>query len=138
MNEPTTPPPPPEPEQPETAAPPASEPAAEGGGQASSPNNLMLVLSYIWILALIPLLVEKDDANVQWHAKHGLVIFGVEILAWVVLTVISFTGILACLGAIAGLFTWLGFVVLRVACIVKAVNGKRLIIPGVSEYADKF
>ena len=32
----------------------------------------MIVLAYFGLLALIPLLMEKEDAEVQWHAKHGL------------------------------------------------------------------
>ena len=34
----------------------------------------MIVLSYLWPLALVPLLVEKEDAEIQWHAKHGIVL----------------------------------------------------------------
>src|SRR5512140_2684768 len=37
-------------------------------------NTPMLVLSYLGLLALIPLIVLKDDREVQWHAKHGLVL----------------------------------------------------------------
>ena len=41
----------------------------------ASPNRgVMIVLAYLWLLALIPLLLEKQDAEVQWHAKHGLVL----------------------------------------------------------------
>ena len=40
----------------------------------------MLVLSYIGLLALIPLLVKKDDREVQWHAKNGLAIFVAHII----------------------------------------------------------
>ena len=43
----------------------------------------MLVLAYLGLLALIPLLTEKDDKEVQWHAKHGLVQF----FAWIILFV---------------------------------------------------
>ncbi len=122
MSEPTPPPPP--------STPP---PAASGGER----NSLMIVLSYLWILALIPLLTEKDDAEVQWHAKHGLVILVVEIIVWVIITVVSFTGILACLAGIASMFIWLGFIIVRVICIVKGVNGEKFLLPGISQYADK-
>ena len=43
-------------------------------GSVSSNRNVMIVLSYLWLLALVPLLTEKDDKEVQWHAKHGLVL----------------------------------------------------------------
>jgi uncharacterized membrane protein len=123
MSEPNTPPPPPE-----------GGTAASGG----SNKNVMIVLAYLWLLALIPLLVEKENKEVQWHAKHGLVILGLEVIIWVVLTVISATGFLACLGAMLSMFIWLAFIVVRIICIVKGVNGQRFTIQGVSQYADKF
>jgi len=40
-----------------------------------SPNRgVMIVLAYLWPLALVPLLLEKHDPEVQWHAKHGIVL----------------------------------------------------------------
>ena len=45
------------------------------------------------------------------------------------------------LGCILGL-TWplvmVAMLVLHVMCIVKGLNGERLIVPGISEFADKF
>jgi uncharacterized membrane protein len=101
----------------------------------------MLVLSYLWLLALIPLLVEKEDAEVQWHAKHGLVLTVAEIAIYMVLFVVnlalSWTGI-GCLGCFLYVVVWLAAIVLHVMCMVKAINGERLLVPGLSEYADKF
>ena len=51
-----------------------SEPVAPGS--VSQNRSIMIVLSYLWLLALVPLLVEKDDREVQWHAKHGIVADG--------------------------------------------------------------
>ena len=44
------------------------------GGTPSSNRGVMIVLSYLWLLALIPLHVEKEDKEEQWHAKHSLVL----------------------------------------------------------------
>ena len=52
---------------------PESPPPLPPSQQESSNRTVMLILSYLGILALVPLLVEKDDPEVQWHAKHGLV-----------------------------------------------------------------
>lgn len=103
----------------------------------------MLVLSYLWILALVPLLVEKRDPEVQWHAKHGLVLTAAEIICWIAFTIVAqilivITAGLGCLLAILSPFIGLGILVLHVVMIVKAINGQRLIIPGISEYADRF
>ena len=55
----------------------------------SSNRNVMIVLSYLWLLALVPLLTEKDDREVQWHAKHGIVLMVAEIVLWVALTMVE-------------------------------------------------
>jgi uncharacterized membrane protein len=130
MSEPNVPPPPSyTPPPPPTGTPPAG---------AVSPNRgLMLALSYLWILAVIPLVVEKDDREVQWHAKHGIVLLVAEIILWVIIAIITnipFIGFLGCILWLA----WPLILIFRIILIVKAVNGQRLIIPGISQYADRF
>ena len=49
----------------------------------------MLVLSYLGILALIPLLMKKDDTEVQWHAKNGLGLTVAWILLWIVIAIVE-------------------------------------------------
>ena len=117
--------------QEESSAPSESPPASDEGGTVSPNRNLMIVLSYIWILFLIPLLVEKDDKEVQWHAKHGLVLSVVEFILQMVLSV---TGI----GCFFAPFVFLAFLVIRLMAIVKGLNGERFTVPVLSEYADKF
>jgi uncharacterized membrane protein len=106
----------------------------------SSNRNVMIVLSYLWLLALVPLLTEKDDREVQWHAKHGIVLMVAEIVLWVAVTMVNIvTGVfIGCLVGFLSLFVWVGLVILHILCIVKGINGQRLIIPGISQYADKF
>ena len=105
----------------------------------SSNRNVMIVLSYLWLLALVPLLTEKDDREVQWHAKHGLVLMVAESLLWVALNlvIIPLGAILSCLLALIFPLVFLGQVILHILCIVKGINGQRLIVPGISQYADK-
>ncbi len=117
--------------QEESSTPSESPPASDEGGTVSPNRNLMIVLSYIWILFLIPLLVEKDDKEVQWHAKHGLVLSVVEFILQMVLSV---TGI----GCFFAPFVFLAFLVIRLMAIVKGLNGERFTVPVLSEYADKF
>jgi len=131
-----------------TGAPPppsgTGSPPPPGGGTVSPNRGLMIVLSYLWLLALIPLLTEKEDREVQWHAKHGLVLFGAELILSVLLWIGTFLVEMAALGCTSGclitsvnLILWLVILVVHVMCIVKGVNGERFIIPGVSQYADK-
>jgi uncharacterized membrane protein len=118
----------------ETPAPP---PAAEQGQSDSSNRGIMIVLSYLWVLFLIPLLVEKEDSEVQWHAKNGLVLTVLEILIQIVLNIIVATGI-GCLFAIFIPLVFLAFAVIRLISIVKGLNGERFLVPGISQYAEKF
>jgi uncharacterized membrane protein len=122
-------------------SPPPAPPAAPG---TVSPNRtLMIVLAYLWVLAIVPLLVEKEDREVQWHAKHGLVLLVAEIVFWVAVTIL--TSVLGSVASGAGclismitpIFS-LAFLVIHVLCIVKGINGQRFIIPGISQYADRF
>ncbi len=98
----------------------------------------MVVLAYLWILALIPLLAEKDDKEVQWHAKHGLVLLVAEFLFWIVMVIVTNIPFLGLIGCLLGPVLWLLILALHVVCIVKAVGGGRFVIPGVSQYADRF
>jgi uncharacterized membrane protein len=114
--------------------------ATPGSNAPSSNRNIMILLSYLWLLALVPLVVEKQDREVQWHAKHGIVLMVAELIFWVavqVLLVVLGT-FLGCLFGIFVPIVWLAFVILHIFAIVKGINGQRLIIPGISQYADRF
>lgn len=112
-----------------------------GGGTESPNRGLMIILSYLGLLALIPLLVEKDDREVQWHAKHGLVLTVCWFVIWLALTILGM--ILApldigCTGCLLQTVLLVVMLVVHVMAIVKGLNGQRLIIPGISQYADRF
>ncbi len=108
----------------------------------------MLVLAYLPPFAVIPLLAEKADPDIRWHAKHGIVLMTAEMLVLLALVVISLvfgllTGGLGCIVVPLILFwvlaiPFLGFVTLHTIAVVKALSGKRLVIPVLSEYADRF
>jgi uncharacterized membrane protein len=103
----------------------------------------MVVLSYLWLLALIPLLVEKEDREVQWHAKHGLVLTVTEVVVLIGLQIVvmilgAISGGLGCVFSLLIPVLMLAILIVHVLCIVKGVNGQRFLIPGVSEFADRF
>jgi len=108
---------------------------------AVSPNRgVMIVLAYLWLLALVPLLFEKPDREVQWHAKHGIVLMITELVALLVYIMVTSIISLATLGigcvlSLFLVFAWVGVLALHVVAIIKGINGDRLIIPGVSAYA---
>jgi len=117
----------------------ATPPPLPASAPPSSNRGVMIVLSYLWLLALVPLLVEKDDKEVQWHAKHGLVLMLAEIVFWVAVTIVQLAigTLLGCVVGLLSFVVWIAIVALHVVAIVKGVNGGRLIVPGVSQYADR-
>ena len=130
------PPPPPPP-----AEPPLREPAAKE--VVSENRNVMIVLAYLWLLALIPLLVEKEDREVQWHAKNGLVLTVVEVVVMIGLQVVvmilgAISGGLGCVFTLLVPIFMLAILIVHVLCIVKGINGQRFLIPGVSDFTDRF
>ena len=98
----------------------------------------MIVLSYLGPLALVPLLVEKDDHEVQWHAKHGLVLLAAWIVAFVFLGIVGSIPVIGCLAWLVMVFLLFVVLILHVVCIVKGLNGERLTVPGISNLVDRF
>ncbi|MGH9360703.1 MAG: hypothetical protein ACRD2T_02215 [Thermoanaerobaculia bacterium] len=137
---------PPVPPTPPTYTPPPPPPPPPAGGGTASPNrSLMIVLSYLGVLAIIPLIAEKDDREVQWHAKHGLVLLGFWIVVGIVLSLLSNvigsfdpSGCLGCFWFGPSSVVGLAAIVIHVLCIIKGINGQRFLIPGISQLADKF
>ncbi len=122
-------PPPPAPEAP----PPAGPPPAPGN------KTLMLVLSYLWILGLIPLLAEPNDKDVQWHAKNGLLITAAEFVAQIACFIISFLPFIGWLiGCGLSPLIFLVFVIVRIIGIIKATKGEKLMFPVVSDYVEQW
>ena len=113
-------------------------------GVAPSPNRgVMIVLAYLWPLALVPLLLERHDADVQWHARHGLVLMAAELLLIVGYFVFASVVTLSSIGLGVALMMllvggWVGMLAMHVIAILKGVGGTRLIIPVLSGYADRF
>ena len=110
--------------------------------EGSSNRAVMIVLAYLWPLALVPLLLEKRDPDLQWHARHGLVLMIAELLLiagyLTVASVVSLAGLgLGSLLILLLVAVWIGVLALHVAAIVKGVGGTRLIVPRLSAYAGR-
>jgi uncharacterized membrane protein len=96
-------------------------------------DKIMLVLSYLGVLALIPLLSVKDSDFVRWHAMNGLTL---AIAGLLIIVVMNF------LLPVVGCFLWpletIAFIGLTVLAIAKALRGERWRIPVVTDIAEKF
>lgn len=106
-------------------------------------NTLMLVLSYLYILFLVPLIAEKEDPQVRWHAKHGMILTIVEAVLqfgfWIISTILShmISSIIGCVTCFIPMLVWIAFLVVRILCIVKATKGEKFRIPGLTDYVDQ-
>jgi len=99
----------------------------------------MLVLSYVGILCLIPLLTKKDDPEVQWHAKNGTALFAAEVILVILRIMLIFVRIpfLGCGMSMITCVIWLGFLVISILAIMKALKGERFRIPVITDMAEK-
>ena len=110
---------------------------------SSSNRGVMIVLAYLWPLAIVPLLLEKDDADVQWHAKHGLVLLAAELLLLIGLAVLTglvglATFAFGCALSMFMILIWVAILGVHIVAMIKGMGGTRLIIPGISEFANRF
>jgi uncharacterized membrane protein len=131
------------PPPPPAAPAPPPETAAKPAEVVSDNRNIMIVLSYLGLLALIPLLVEKDDSEVQWHAKHGLVLTVFEVVVFIGLQILimllgAVSGGLGCVFGLLVPIFMVAVLIVHILCIVKGLNGQRFLVPGVSEFANRF
>ncbi|MBX7099432.1 MAG: DUF4870 domain-containing protein [Myxococcaceae bacterium] len=93
-------------------------------------DKVMLILSYLGLLALIPLLTVKDSEFVKWHAKQGLVMLGPFVILSIITPIPILGWLLGCAGIIA---CW----VFDIMAMVKALKGERWKIPVVGDIATK-
>jgi uncharacterized membrane protein len=89
-------------------------------------NKYTAIFSYIYILFLIPLLAKRDSKFCQFHAKQGLVLFVVDIIAslfgWVPLF---------------GQLLMIAVAIVSVVGIIKVLNGEYWKIPYIYEWSEK-
>ena len=105
-------------------------------------DKVMLVFSYLWVLALVPFMVTRRE-YVRWHAKQGLMLCGV---ACVVFFAVIFVG--AILATVTRVFAWLFafgllnlvflYMALALVCMVKALRGERWAIPFLGDLVERF
>lgn len=112
-----------------------------GAEDLDEEDRLMLILSYLWILALVPFMVTRS-AFVRWHAKQGLILCGVTCLGALM---VVFAG--AILATLSKVFAWLFafllvnlvllYMALALVCMIKAIRGERWTIPFLGDMVEK-
>jgi uncharacterized membrane protein len=105
-------------------------------------DKVMLVFSYLWVLALVPFMVTRRE-YVRWHARQGLLLCGV---AGVVFFGVILVG--AILSTLTKVFAWLFafallnlvflYMALALVCMIKALRGERWAIPFLGDLVERF
>lgn len=96
-------------------------------------NKVMAVLSYLWILVLIPVLAAANSPYARFHASQGLNLLLANIAWGVVSVILSFIlGFIPVINLLWGLVSWLvgiALFVMAILGIVNAVQGKAKELP---------
>ncbi|MFN4132504.1 MAG: DUF4870 domain-containing protein [Caldimicrobium sp.] len=93
--------------------------------------NPLAVLSYIGIFCLIPLIIEKEDEFVRFHARQGFVLFLCEVAT----VVISWFPII---GWLFGFFATILWIILSFVGIINVIQAKEAPLPLVGKFANRF
>ena len=108
-----------------------------------SDGKVMAILSYLWILFIIPLLTSKDNKYVMFHTEQGLALFITSIIVWILFIFIDpiFHHILSfyfCGGSLIYLLFRLFILVLVILGIINAAQGKISELPVIGSFGSKF
>lgn len=93
-------------------------------------EKLLAVLSYINILCLVPLLTKKENTFIQFHAKQGLVLFVIEMIAMFLSWTIIFMIPAGLIGLVCVIYSVFG--------IYYVTENKMHPLPGIQELVKKF
>jgi uncharacterized membrane protein len=104
-------------------------------------DKIMLVFSYLWVLALVPFMITRRE-YVRWHAKQGLILCGVACLAFLAVIFVgailaTLTKILAWLFAFVLINLVLLYLALALVCVIKALRGERWAVPFLGDLVEK-
>lgn len=108
-----------------------------------SDRTVHLVLAYFWILCLVPLFTRKEDPEIRWHARNGLALFLAETAGILALALVAVPILLIFKGRGFLLLTttfflfWAGVLALHIGCVVRGLQGGRLRIPGLTDWAER-
>jgi uncharacterized membrane protein len=106
-------------------------------------RDLLLILAYCWLLALVPLFLRREDRDLQWHARNGLGLFIAETLLMIPLGLVAVPFLLVFKGAgllfvfILSFLLWLFLLALHLSGMRRALRGERLAVPVVSGWAER-
>jgi uncharacterized membrane protein len=93
-------------------------------------SKVLAILSYFWVLCLLPFVLNIKDEFVIKHAKQGLVLFIAEIALYAIAIIPVLGWFISTIGSILA-------VVVAVIGIMKAASGQEWEIPYIGKYGKK-
>ena len=105
---------------------PEETPVGTGNQKDIEENKVLAIISYFWLLCLIPLLAKKDSPFAQFHAKQGLALAIVQTIWAVASWVLVFIPVL---GVLINSLGWIAIFVLWIIGIINASSGKMQKLP---------
>lgn len=90
-------------------------------------NKVLAALSYVGILCLVPLLAKKDSKFCQEHAKQGLILF----IVWIVASFIIWFPLI-------GWLIGLALLIIDLMAFIKCLQGEFWEIPVVGKLRNSF
>jgi uncharacterized membrane protein len=128
-------------------------PVQSGKSSTGLDENIASLIAYLagWVSGLIFFLIEKDSRLVRFHAMQSILLNAVVIVAAIVagivvtILVLILGQISGALASIAGILSWLiylvcslGVLIVWVLCMIKAFGGQMYKLPFIGDYAEKF
>ncbi len=89
-------------------------------------NKIIAAMSYLWILFLIPLLLKRKSKFAQFHARQGMILFVIDVIASFFIWV-----------PIIGQLLFIVLLIVSIIGIIKAYSGEYWKGPFIYEWSQK-
>ena len=110
----------------------ATEPVATTQKPEVQSDTVMGILCYLGPLVIIPYMTALDNPFVKYHVKQGVVLFGLEVVIYIIGSMFLFSGLYPLIALLN-----LGTLILTIIGIVNVVGKKEVALPLIGQLADK-
>lgn len=93
-------------------------------------SRILAVMSYLGVLSLVPLVMNRDDPYVQFHARQGVILWMWEVLA-------IYTLLIPAVGSFFFRFSSLACLVLSVVGVLSVLLGRAWKFPILGNWASR-
>jgi uncharacterized membrane protein len=108
---------------------------ARGFGASVDEGKVWCILAYLGVLCFVPLLTQKQNRFIMFHARQGLALFIVEVAAWVLRMFFWHVAYIGWIFSLALNAAGIACFVLSIVGIVQALQGKEWKMPILGDFA---